>query len=90
MAILSSTTKNSLLKGGLPLLLVTVIMVAVDYGPENPPEYAKDVLSIATANLGADLLIILVAFYSGIGPTSSLLLEWYTQYGLSAVIADTF
>ena len=90
MAALSSTTRNSLVRGGIPLLIAIGVMLAIDYGPRSPPAYAADVLSIATANVGADLLIVAVAFYSGIVSQTSLLLEWYTQYGLSAMIADTF
>jgi hypothetical protein len=87
--LISPTTRASLLKGGVPLLIAVGVLLCVDFAWSSPPAYAEDVLSIATANLGADLLIILAAFYSGIVPKSSLLLTWYRTYGLSAMLADT-
>ena len=79
--------RASLIKGGIPLLLSLLLLVGVDQAPNaSPPSRLVD---IVTANLYADLLIIGVAFYSGLVPPSSTLCQWYTGYALSAVIADT-
>jgi hypothetical protein len=79
--------RESLIKGGIPVGLSLLLLVCIDQFTEAP--VPERLLDIVAANLTADLLIISVAFYSGLVRSTSLLLTWYTQYGLSAVLMDT-
>ena len=79
--------KESLIKGGIPVLLSVALLVFVDQYTNAPvPERLMD---IVVANIAADLFIIVTAFYSGLVRADSQLLKWYTKYGMSAVIMDT-
>ena len=79
--------RESLIKGGIPVLFATALLVCLDATTDAP--VPTRLLDIGVANAGADLLIISVAFYSGIVRSDSLLLDWYTKYRLSAVLMDT-
>ena len=79
--------KESLLKGGIPVAVALLLLVLVDLSTDAP--IPTRLLDIVTANVTADLLIVSVAFYSGIVRSNSLLLKWYTKYGLSAALMDT-
>lgn len=79
--------RESLIKGGIPVVLSASLLVAVDVTTD--AAIPARLLDILVANLWADFLIICVAFYSGIVDARSNLLFWYTKYGLSAVVMDT-
>ena len=79
--------RESLIKGGIPVLAATVLLILL----QSTTQLSRPVrvLDITTANLIADVFIICIAFYSRIVPKESSLCKWYTKYGLSAVLADT-
>ena len=79
--------KESLIKGGIPVVLSTVLLVCVDRVPD--ARVPTRLLDIVTANLAADALILGVTFYSGLIPQTSKLVQWYTRFRLSAVLMDT-
>ena len=79
--------RESLIKGGIPVFLSATLLICVDqFTNASIPERLLD---IVVANATADLLIISVAFYSGLVRANSQLLIWYTKYGLSAIMMDT-
>jgi hypothetical protein len=79
--------RESLIKGGIPVLLSATLLICLDQVTEAP--IPERLLDIVVANVTADLLIIFIAFYSGLVRSNSQLLIWYTKYGLSAVMMDT-
>lgn len=79
--------RESLIKGGIPVVLSALLLVAVDMATD--AAIPTRLLDILVANLWADFLIICVGFYSGIVDARSNLLIWYTKYGLSAIVMDT-
>lgn len=79
--------RESLVKGGIPVVLTTALLVGVDRASD--ARIPSRLLDIVTANVAADWLILCVTFYSGLIPQTSKLVLWYTRYRLSAVVMDT-
>ena len=79
--------KESLIKGGVPVALSTILLVCIDSFTD--AQVPRRLLDLVVASLCADFFIVCVAFYSTIVPNTSKLLHWYTKYGLSATIMET-